>query len=65
MCTSCYNCEDRCVGCHGDCDRYKAYRANLKKHNEANAEYYDYLRPAMKRMKNATGLMRGCRNENL
>lgn len=27
----CMDCSDRCIGCHGICDRYKAY-------TEANAE---------------------------
>ena len=26
---ACLNCPDRVVGCHGKCDRYKAYRDDI------------------------------------
>lgn len=31
----CYNCPDRCVGCHSTCEKYKAFRAVCDKANEA------------------------------
>ncbi len=36
--TSCKGCEERHVGCHIDCEVYKAYRANLDKEKEARIQ---------------------------
>lgn len=33
----CKGCEDRAVGCHGNCERYKQYKAELA---AAKAELY-------------------------
>lgn len=33
----CKDCKDRHVGCHGDCERYKQYKAELE---AAKAEIY-------------------------
>jgi len=30
----CHNCPDRHEGCHGKCERYLAYRAELESHYE-------------------------------
>jgi len=30
----CYNCNERHIGCHGECDRYASYSAMRKQENE-------------------------------
>lgn len=35
MTAPCKNCNDRFVGCHGQCDRYKAFRADIDKDKKA------------------------------
>lgn len=30
----CKNCENRCVGCHSNCDKYIEYRKQLDNRNE-------------------------------
>lgn len=35
----CYRCENRAVGCHGDCERYKEFRAAI----EADWVHYDVV----------------------
>ncbi len=37
MTPPCKNCTDRKVGCHGDCERYKQFKADLA---SAKAEIY-------------------------
>lgn len=29
--TPCHNCTDRHEGCHGDCEKYKAYKERMNK----------------------------------
>lgn len=33
MKTPCYNCERRCVGCHGNCEEYKKFSEERQKLN--------------------------------
>ena len=35
---SCKGCQERQVGCHVTCERYKEYRANLDKEKEARIQ---------------------------
>lgn len=41
----CYNCEDRCAGCHVGCERYKTFRItreieyNYKRKRDVALEY--------------------------
>lgn len=42
---SCYGCTDRHIGCHSECEKYKAYcaeRAELKAKINKNKEYTHY-----------------------
>lgn len=46
----CRDCKDRHVGCHGECERYREFKARLAEINEqkaqeskSNAEYADYV----------------------
>lgn len=36
----CYQCEDRVVGCHAKCEKYKVYQAILKKEKTAIQKAY-------------------------
>lgn len=43
----CKDCSDRHVGCHGDCEKYKAYRSDLEskhEHEKQENSYHDYQR---------------------
>lgn len=47
--SSCVNCQERYVGCHSVCDKYKEYRKKLDEFNEAvrkskneDADYVTY-----------------------
>ena len=43
--TPCMNCQDRKVGCHGSCEKYKELQAHYKKIREEKKyenEFYDY-----------------------
>ena len=44
----CYNCTERHVGCHGSCDGFKQYKAEVDKANEVRAKgiktYIDFRR---------------------
>lgn len=31
---NCYGCEDRHVGCHAECERYRAWRSELTEYKE-------------------------------
>lgn len=35
---NCYKCQERYVGCHGKCEKYKAYKVELEKENEKRRE---------------------------
>lgn len=35
----CKDCPDRIPGCHDSCDRYKEWKSQLEKLNEARREY--------------------------
>lgn len=39
MITPCKDCNDRCVGCHSNCDRYKEFREVVDKRNNQKREY--------------------------
>lgn len=43
----CWKCNNRCVGCHGSCERYgewrKEYEANANTVRESKARATDYL----------------------
>lgn len=48
----CYNCPDREVGCHGKCERYTAYRAEidaLKAKRKAEMDIVDAIQDAKRR----------------
>ena len=34
----CYNCDERTLGCHSECDLYLTYRRALDRYNEAVRE---------------------------
>ena len=34
----CMNCEDRHVGCHSECEKYKQFRADIDEHHRRWAE---------------------------
>lgn len=41
----CYRCEDRYLGCHSDCDRYKAFcreREEIRKARLKESEFTNY-----------------------
>lgn len=45
--TSCFNCNERTLGCHSKCEKYLEYKAKLKERNakarkahDANSDYY-------------------------
>lgn len=47
----CFGCGERAVGCHGRCERYKAWqefkeveRAARREHNEKNTALYEMAR---------------------
>lgn len=43
---SCLNCQDRIIGCHQNCEKYKTYKKQLEliKHNKAK-DKEKYLKP--------------------
>lgn len=50
----CYDCPDREIGCHSDCDKYLCYKEKLKEKKaflEVDRAFGDYLYHAIKRMK--------------
>ncbi|WP_158220073.1 hypothetical protein [Tissierella sp. P1] len=50
----CYDCPDREIGCHSDCDKYLCYKEKLKEKKaflEVDRAFGDYLYHATKRMK--------------
>ena len=42
--SSCYNCNDRRVGCHSKCDRYKKFRDDIS--TLRNVQRYGHLQEA-------------------
>lgn len=47
----CFGCGERAVGCHGECERYKAWqeykeveRAARREHNEKNTALFEMAR---------------------
>lgn len=47
----CLNCPDRHLHCHGNCEKYKAYKATLEEHREierAHVEEGNFLREMKK-----------------
>lgn len=36
--TPCYGCADRCMGCHGTCEKYKSYRDKMDDVKEKSHE---------------------------
>lgn len=55
----CKNCEDRHVGCHAECEKYRkakeeteAARGREKLSREADGYYADYAKETLRRMKN-------------
>ena len=42
--SSCYNCNDRRVGCHSKCDRYKKFRDDISALR--NVQRYGHLKEA-------------------
>ena len=48
----CYNCPDREMGCHGRCERYKEYRAEvdaIKAKKKAESDIVDAIQEAKRR----------------
>lgn len=48
----CYQCPDREMGCHGRCERYKAYRAEvdaIKAKRKAESDIVDAIQEAKRR----------------
>lgn len=41
----CYNCDERAVGCHSECDLYLTYRRALDKYNELYRQQRDEMSP--------------------
>lgn len=37
---SCYNCQDRCVGCHANCEKYKQFKMEREELNKRKRNYY-------------------------
>ena len=54
---SCHNCPDRHVGCHSNCESYKADRAELDRINKIDRDY--------KNCRNVTGYATQHANDNL
>lgn len=55
----CKDCEERYIGCHGDCEKYKSFyeqnekiKANIRKEKEKDKEIGAYI--AGQRIKNKT-----------
>ena len=49
MGSPCYECPDRCVGCHGHCARWEAFQAECAAIRKAR---YDQIEPQLCRYKN-------------
>lgn len=50
----CYKCEERYIGCHGNCTKYKKNKEELEKKKaylEIDKIFGDYVYHAVKRMK--------------
>jgi len=43
MTAPCYQCPDHNLGCHADCDRYKAYRADRDAQNAQRRRDHDRI----------------------
>lgn len=35
----CYHCEDRAIGCHGSCEKYKAWKSEVDRVNDNRRKY--------------------------
>ena len=44
MTTPCYNCEDRCIGCHTTCGDYAIYRRELEAAKKAASADSEFIR---------------------
>lgn len=40
---SCKNCEERYIGCHDQCEKYRMFKVNRKAENEKKREYRDAM----------------------
>lgn len=52
MTAPCKNCKDRYLGCHDHCDKYKAFKEEIKKLRNSDSKEYeirDYVRKAVLR----------------
>ncbi len=47
----CLNCQIRHLGCHDKCSQYQEFKRNFKSRDEEEAEYFNYVRGAIQRMK--------------
>lgn len=50
----CKGCKDRVLGCHSECDKYKAYQAEnerIKELERKDKEYYAFYMATQMRMK--------------
>lgn len=48
----CYQCPDRCMGCHGRCERYKEYKAEMeivKRKRQEESAFVDAIMEAKRR----------------
>lgn len=49
--TPCYNCTDRKLYCHSQCNKYQEYKDKLPKNRAGERDYTDYLSDAIQKMK--------------
>lgn len=38
----CYNCDEKYIGCHDSCEKYREYKINIVEINQAKREYNDF-----------------------
>ena len=55
MSCPCYKCEERKVGCHATCERYKEWREwlNIRKNILSEAEVRDFILDSIERRRRA------------
>ena len=51
MIIPCKDCLERCLGCHGKCERYAAYRSELDRINKARIDSYVDDAPVIRAMR--------------
>ena len=42
MNSPCYNCDEKYIGCHDSCEKYREYKSNIDEINQAKREYNDF-----------------------